>query len=149
MVRHSEESRNMKATKVGLIVFMLFAVADSLAGIGTKITSPTSMLNLVANPEKYDGKRVATVGFLEIESNRSTLYLHREDRDHNLLVNGLNVVFDPELTDADDARFNLIYVYLSGTFDAKDRGFNSLAGGSIKSCSVVILWPGPEERDKK
>jgi hypothetical protein len=137
----------MKTTKVALIVFMFLSVANSLLGISTRIPSPTSMLQLIANPEKYDGKRVATVGFLEIEKNRSTLYLHREDRDHNLLVNGLDVVFDPELTDADNVRFNLNYVYLSGTFDAKD--FKSLAGGSIKSCSVVILWPGPTERGKE
>ena len=69
----------MKAAKSFLILLMFFSVANSLRGLGRRVPTPISMLQLIANPEKYDGKIVATIGFLEVENNRSPDTLRSDD----------------------------------------------------------------------
>jgi hypothetical protein len=133
----------MKAISHAFVFVIVFLLSSSISWPGTRVPVPLSLLQLIANPEKYDGKIVAAVGFLEIEKNKSTLYLHREDRDFGLVVNSLNIVFSQELTKSDQARFNRKYVYVSGTFDAKDKGPRSDEGGAISPCDVIVLWPSP------
>lgn len=45
--------------------------------IGQSQTEPlhVSLIQLIANPEKYDGKQVAVVGFLRLEFEGNALYL--------------------------------------------------------------------------
>jgi hypothetical protein len=72
--------------------------------------------------------------------------LHREDSDFRLYQNGLKVEFEQKLTQEDEARFNLQYVYLRGIFGTKDNG---KMGGSIKQAKLVILWPARSSQPSK
>lgn len=54
-----------------------------------------SLIQLIAQPEKFEGKRVRFIGFLRIEFEGNAIYLHREDFDHGITKNGLWLIFLP------------------------------------------------------
>ena len=78
-----------------------------------------SMIQLIANPEKYDGKYVRVMGFLRLEFEGNGLYLHREDYEESLYKNGVWVHVAEIVA---NRQFNMKYVLIEGTFDPKDRG---------------------------
>jgi hypothetical protein len=132
------------------LALLLTAVATSRSfQLGPRISPPLSVLQLIASPEKYDGKSVAVVGYLELQTDNDVIYLHREDRDFGLYANSLSVKFEPRLTSEEKAMFNLHYVYVYGKFDASDKGPWSDMAGSIKQAEAVLLWPGPRPHTTK
>jgi hypothetical protein len=48
-----------------------------------------SMVRLLAEPDKFDGKRVRTAGYIHFEFEGNAIYLHEEDLTHGLLKNAL------------------------------------------------------------
>lgn len=126
-----------------VLALILATPATRPSEFDTKIPAALSVMQIIAAPEKYDGRVVGTVGYLALRDDHGILYLHREDYDFGLYVNGLNIQFEPKLTGEDEARFNLHYVYLSGKFDAEDNGAGPARAGSIKRTSMVILWSTP------
>ncbi|RZA00012.1 MAG: hypothetical protein EOP47_15240 [Sphingobacteriaceae bacterium] len=44
----------------------------------------TSIIKLIADPEKYDKLRVRIVGYLNLEFEGNGLYLHKEDYDRSI-----------------------------------------------------------------
>jgi len=52
-----------------------------------KSSEPTdvSVVQLIANPQQYDGKQVRLIAFLNLEFEGNALYLHREDFDKSIL----------------------------------------------------------------
>jgi hypothetical protein len=109
----------------------------------TKVAAPISIIQVIGNPQEFDGKRIAVVGFLGLHKDGNILYLHREDEEIGLYKNGLTVDFDSELTKDDVARLNMHYVYLGGIFDAQDKGTGLGSSGTIKKAANLVLWPAP------
>ena len=56
-----------------------------------------TLVQLIANPEKFDGKQIRVIGFLRLEFEGNVLYLHREDYE-NSLFDGIWVDVTPEIT---------------------------------------------------
>ena len=54
-----------------------------------------SMIELIANPEKFDGKRVFVNGFVHFEFEGNGLYFHEEDYHNDLRQNGLTLSVTP------------------------------------------------------
>jgi hypothetical protein len=109
----------------------------------TRVDAPISIIQVIGNPQEFDGKRVAVVGFLGLHKDGNILYLHREDEEMGLYKNGLTVQFDSPLTQDDVTQVNMHYVYLGGTFDAKDKGTGLGSSGTIKKAANLVLWPRP------
>jgi hypothetical protein len=108
---------------------------------------PASMIQLIATPQRFDGKLVLVDGFLAMAREYPALFLHREDLENALLSNAVWV--DPtEQMGRDRDKINLRYVRLVGVFHAfrmGERGHNKIFGMSggitdIKSCT---LWSDP------
>jgi hypothetical protein len=112
------------------------------------ITIPTSgrqpidvtMVQLIANPEKFDGKLVRVIGFLRLEFEGDALYLHREDYEISILGNGIWVDATPEINKQSKI-LNMHYVLLEGTFSAKDRGHMGMWSGALKHITRCEVWP--------
>src|SRR5450755_4390302 len=87
------------------------------------------MIQLLATPQKFDGKFIRVDGFLRLEFEGKALYLHKED-----YVNGLyrNSVWVDLLEDKEHMRLNMHYVLIEGVFNAKNHGHMGLFGGSIE-----------------
>jgi hypothetical protein len=80
-----------------------------------------TLVQLIADPQKFDGKLIRVIGFLRLEFEGDVLYLHREDYEHAILGDGVWVDATPEITKQRET-LNMHYVLLEGVFDSKDRG---------------------------
>jgi hypothetical protein len=102
------------------------------------------MVQLMANPEKYEGKLIGTEGFLMLGENPA-LYLHQEDADHALIMNALWVETTEGMRRHRDELHHK-YVIVTGTFRMDHFGHHDYfkAGGitKIKSCSPWSPPPG-------
>ena len=87
-----------------------------------------SVIQLIANPNAYDGKRVRTSGYVHFQFEGNAVYLHKEDFIHDLYSNGLYLNADESIRAACQDR----YASLEGLFSAKDRGHMSLWSGMIR-----------------
>jgi hypothetical protein len=84
------------------------------------VLSPT-IIQLLANPEKFDGKLVDIRGYLVIEhqprhASQAAIWLHEEDA-RNILGNEIGVVPSEQML-RDEEKINHVYVLLRGTFRA-------------------------------
>jgi hypothetical protein len=84
-----------------------------------------SLVQLLANPEKYDGKRVRVVGYVHVDANASGIYLHKEDEEHHLLKNGLWVQLAEGVS---GGACQDSYVLVEGTYRARSTGHRSWSG---------------------
>jgi hypothetical protein len=85
----SKQQRNVRYVLTWLLWFGASAVAPS-----TPEPQYVSMVELLANPSSYDGKRVALSGYLYIKGNGEddAVFLHKEDRENWLASNSIWVV---------------------------------------------------------
>jgi hypothetical protein len=98
-----------------------------------------SMIKLIANPEKYDGKRIQVIGYLNLEFEGDALYLHQTDFLESITKNGLWVDLD-QLKFKNSSACNKKYVIIEGVFDAAHMGHMSLWSGILKDITRLDLW---------
>ena len=78
--------------KAWLRLFLCIAlVAAYCPLVAGQSNDPVSLIQLIANPEKYDGKQVQVVGFLRLEFEGNALYLHEDDYTNNLYGNAVGI----------------------------------------------------------
>lgn len=107
---------------------------------------PASLIQLLANPEKFDGKRVSVQGYLSMPEHRAkdnyagpTLFLHREDAEHLLLSNSIWVEPSAEMK-RNSKELAGMYVAMGGRFRAGYAGhlFGTVGGiTDVEFCNVV------------
>lgn len=99
-----------------------------------------SIINLIASPEKYDGKKVRVMGYLTLYFESSVLYLHKVDFDNAITKNGVWV--DVSRAGLDSLKsYNNNYVIIEGTFDSHMNGHMDMNSGNIKNITSLALWP--------
>ena len=96
-----------------------------------------SLLELVARPELFDGKRVRVTGYVHLEFEGNALYLSRHDLDHHQYANGVWVEFETGLASklCQDR-----YVIIEGRFSSEDRGHLGMWSGAIREISLCQPW---------
>lgn len=96
------------------------------------IKSNVSIISLIANPEKYDGKRIQVIGYLHLEFEGDAIYLHEDDFKHSISENSFWVNFSSKLTKKQDPKIlNNKYVIMIGTFNAQENGHMGMFGGTL------------------
>ena len=90
-----------------------------------------SIIELIANPARFDGKQVRVTGYLVREFEGDAIYLHRDDYDHAIFRNGLWVAFARE--GAEQRCKSLRYAAVEGRFSAKNRGPAGNWGGAVEN----------------
>ena len=107
--------------------------------IGSATPTSVSMIQLIAHPERYDGKRIHVEGFAELGWLRGgRLYLHAEDARVHLWRNGINLEIPVEIYDKRE-HFNGRYVRVSGTFRA-----NMMGDIGMDDISVMLVRAEPD-----
>ena len=103
-----------------------------------------SLVKLIVNPEKYDGKRIQVIGYLHLEFEGQAIYLHEEDFKHSISENSFWVNFSSKLTKKQNpTKFNDKYVIVIGTFKAKEKGHMAMFGGTLDNIVRLDLWDFP------
>lgn len=80
---------------VGMLL-IFSSVSPSWAKIATHHENEfitDSLISIISNPERYDGKKIQVKGFLHLEYEDYGLYLSKEDADFLRMENSLRVVF--------------------------------------------------------
>lgn len=107
-----------------------------------------SLIQLIAEPEKFDGKPVRFIGFLRIEFEGNAIYLHGEDFDHGISRNAVWVDIPSAMTDRQKHDVNLRYVICAGIFSASSHGHLDMFSGTVTNVRRLELWsdkPRPTE----
>ena len=127
-----------------LLIFVgLVALARPTASsLPPPLPEVVSMVQLIATPEKFDGRQILVAGFLRLEFEGNCLYLHREDYEHLILKNAICIVRNPVIN-AQSNTLNMHYVVLLGTFNATRKGHLSLTSGSLTDISGARLSVRP------
>jgi hypothetical protein len=77
-----------------------------------------SLIQLIANPQTYDGKRVRVIGYLHLEFETEAIYLHREDFEQRINQNAVWLELPANLTKSQKEAVNDKYVICTGVFKA-------------------------------
>ena len=97
-----------------------------------------SIIQLLANPDDYDGKNVRLIGYIHFEFEGAGIYFHKEDFDRRIYANGFWVSlaqgFSPD--HCQDR-----YVLIEGVFDASSTGHMGLWSGTVKDITRCTQWP--------
>jgi hypothetical protein len=130
----------MRLVGLNLVVFFLVVlsgeVAGQMPGYNSKpgydaTVQDVSILQLIANPQPYDGKRVRFIGFLRLEFEGDAIYLHREDYQHQISRNALWINLPPDVTKQEQQAVSMHYVICSGVFEASKHGHMEMFSGEI------------------
>ena len=128
----------MKIARRSLIVGMMVLIPFG-SGAQTEYPVHVSIIQLIATPERFDGKIVAVTGFLTIGRESDFLYLSQTDYEHALPENALT--FDlTEGMGKDREQLNGRYVRLVGVFRASRPGGYPCPNGKITNVSRYHVW---------
>ena len=127
----------------------LRCVASDSAGKGCSLWGP-SLIELIARPELYDGKRVRVIGFANFEFEGNGLYVSESDWRHGIYRNG--VWIDPPAGTGQDSAsapgpVNQRYVIVEATFHQQQSGHMGMWSGSLSDVSRLEPWgqtPAPD-----
>lgn len=95
-----------------------------------------SIIDLIARPAAFHGKRVRIIGYAHFEFEGNGLYLSREDWRRGILRNGLWLEPPPERPDSLNDR----YVLVEATFDAMQAGHFGMWSGSLEKVVRLQSW---------
>ena len=126
---------SMKVTRL-VTLFVLFFVAESLAMAAQPVD--VSMIQLIATPEKYQGKRVRLLAFLRIEFEGNAVYLHKEDYEQAIFRNGLWIDLPKGIVSGNGLTNQ--YVLVEGVFDGTQSGHMGLWSGMITDVTRLEPW---------
>ena len=114
----------------GAIVGCLF-VACLGSAEGAEEPQAVSMIQLLATPERYEGRRVLVHGVAHFEFEESGLYLHREDAECMNSSNGLWLAVSGQETLSD------VFVVVDGVFTAKRHGHLGAWPGELTNITLI------------
>jgi hypothetical protein len=121
------------------VIAVIFASRSFAAGTPNAEAQSVSIIRLIATPERYDGKLVRVVGYLNMAFEGDSISFHEEDFRRNLVENALWVEpaegMRKELT-----KLSRQYVLIEGVFDASDRGHMGLFSGAITNITRADAW---------
>jgi hypothetical protein len=122
----------------------LVLLALSTSSVAAELGRPmkVSLVQLLATPERFDGKEVQVAGFVQLEFESTVLYLHREDHGAQLLQNSLWLSQDSPEVAARHDQLNLNYVELVATFHSKRKGHMGLFPGTLSGIRWIERVPG-------
>jgi hypothetical protein len=117
--------------------------------VDTSEVHDVSLLNLIVTPEKYQGCKIRTFGYLNLEFEGNGIYLHKEDYEHGLYKNALWVEISADSVRKPEIKQHIkSYVMLEGIF-YREEGHMDLFSGTIKNISRIIKWGNDAPTPKK
>ncbi len=98
----------------------------------------TSIIKLISNPEEFHNKRIRIIGFLKMEFEGNSIYLHKDDYENRNYQNAFWISITTKLKQeilADEC--NETYVSLVGTFKMDEHGHHGLWPGGIINIELI------------
>ena len=121
------------------------ALFFSCAAVEANGISEVSMIQLIATPERFDGKAIRLIAYLNLEFEGDALYLHREDFDKGNSKNAVSLLLNDQQTRSAQ-KLSRGYVLVEGVFSSNDRGHFGMFSGSVQRVTRIQSW---ERRRRK
>lgn len=100
-----------------------------------------SFVQLLATPEKYDGKLVQVVGYLNLEFEGNLIFLHKEDHENHLVKNAFWVQFSDRIkTEKKLNNYRKRYVVIIGRFKMNPENRVNIFSGDIVDITRLDQW---------
>lgn len=139
-----------KLLPIVLLFFALLAFYSSMTESAQNPIAPqpinVSMINLIATPEKFDGKMISVVGFLAIESEDARLYLGEEDYRHYIADNGIFIDVN-KIVSRNMEKVDGHYASLVGVF--RQKGASVSVGSNSQITDIRLCVPLLEFTEKR
>ncbi|NOT77747.1 MAG: hypothetical protein HOP07_01945 [Bacteriovoracaceae bacterium] len=119
-----------------LIFFFLFFLLANVALAGGNSVN-TDFIELLKNPEKYDGKVVEIIGFATIEFEGNALYMDSKSQKNASYEKG--VWLEIAKTPFELKKYNGSKVLVKGIFKLSNKGHMGLWRGALEQVSKVEL----------
>jgi len=124
----------------GTVLLLLFGILQNTKAGQDSLPKMVSIIDLIANGQKYDGKKVFVKGFIVVEFEGNAIYLSRDDCEQGNTKNGIWLAFSKDSLDGKSVQdFNRSYGGLFGTFDTKNYGHLGLFSGTLKGIDRAIV----------
>jgi hypothetical protein len=101
-----------------------------------------SIIELIANPEKFDGREIQVVGYVQLLIEGTAVYLSETDARHGIMKNGLWLDVPPAGSPFGACHGK--YSCVRGTFSAADHGHMAAFSGALHE--ITRLEPALRER---
>jgi len=128
-----------------LLLIAVLCSCTSYKSVTDKNNSKTidvSIISVIANPEKYNGKKIRLKGYFTYQFEEHMLYLHKADYDASLYKNALFLFTNKEfLTEQGIDEPYRGYIVIEGTFTT-DKGVFSYANtGALEDITMMYRLP--------
>lgn len=120
---------------------ILKAKCESVSSTGECTLYGISLIELIAKPEAYDGKRVRLIGYVRLEFEGNAIYLSKESYEAGISKNALWL--DPPKSSPLAKKHTIWgpgYAVVEGRFDAMDHGHMGAFSGAIKDTTRFDPW---------
>ena len=113
--------------KYFLSLLLIFGIGNCIAqnsektifDFSEKNAQKISLIQLISNPKKYDGKVIEVIGFLSLEFEGQALYLQKEDYEYFNRKNGVSIL--ASISEEEKKNCHLKFVSIIGKFQLKIR----------------------------
>jgi hypothetical protein len=102
-----------------------------------------SMIQLIATPEKYNGRKFSVCGFARIEFEATALYHSQGDRKYGLSKNALWLNLGKG---REDKRLDGKLIRVFGVFDAQQKGHKGSYSGGLREIERMDRLGIPDRR---
>src|SRR5262249_43540224 len=92
-LRRRDDRSPLARLIIGVTAFLLTASCAALGRPSPEVVS-VSLINLIATPERYDGRVVQTSGIATIAFESDAVYLSREDAAEGAIPNSIHLTFE-------------------------------------------------------
>lgn len=100
-----------------------------------------SLIQLIANPLRYSGKKVRVIGYVTFQFEGEGLFLHKEDLDNGISENAIRIAIPAAMSQDERAAVNRRYVICEGTFIALSHGHDDIfANGTLTKITRLQKW---------
>jgi hypothetical protein len=129
----------METRRVVLSMAFLL-VSGCLASAASPVE--VSLVQLIATPERFDGKQVRVIGYCWLEFEGDALYLSPDDHANNIFRNAVWLTISREKR---EEWFTVRgkYADVTGTFRAKHHGHLGMFAAEIDGIQALALWSDP------
>ncbi|MGA2833794.1 MAG: hypothetical protein ABSE55_12060 [Terracidiphilus sp.] len=100
-----------------------------------------SLIQLIANPERYDKKIVRFIAYLHLEFEGDAVYLHRDDFEHAISNDAIWINLPRDIKADEKTAVNDRYVICTARFVAGRHGHMGMFAGELEDVTRLEVWP--------
>ena len=122
-----------------IVLLLIFISSISIQAQGNIDDGRYSIIELIANPEKYNGKRVSICGFFSYTGgDLGAIYISKDDKTYRIAKNAFIIYFSNDnLGNLDLKSLNNHFIVINGYFNPKIKGFSNYFSGSLNSVTYI------------